>query len=163
MLPLWFFVFIVVVVRMLRMDFNQKSSGCEVVILLLIVLYYMESRQVSPYLYMVSVLLGIWRLLMIPAFGEILRQWYAKVSASPPLSTVTTAYNASAARGKQISGQLRHLYRQAGTEALLEFNGSSTSAEPPQKSPTIRERCMRDRVGKSRLRLASDLPPSPEG
>ena len=24
---------------------------------------------------------------MIPAFGEILRQWYANVSASPPLSS----------------------------------------------------------------------------
>ena len=76
---------------------------------------------------------------------------------------VTTAYNASAARGKQISGQLRHLHRQAGTEVLLEFSGSSTSAEPPQKSLTIRERGMRDRVGKRRLRLASSMPLTPMG
>ena len=66
-------------------------------------------------------------------------------------------------QGEQKSGQLRHLHRQTGTEALLEFNGSSTSAEPPQKSLMIMEKGMRDRVGKSRLRLASDLPPSPEG
>ena len=39
------------------------------------------------------------RLLMIPAFGEILRRWCAKVSAGPPLSTVTTACSVSAAVG----------------------------------------------------------------
>ena len=32
-------------------------------------------------------LLGIMRLLMIPAFGEIFRQWCAKVGASPSLSS----------------------------------------------------------------------------
>ena len=48
---------------------------------------------------------------------------------------------------RQESGQLRHLHRQAGTEALLGFNGSSTSAEPPQKSLMIMKKGMRDRVG----------------
>ena len=44
-------------------------------------------------------LLEILRLLMIPAFGEILRPTSAKVSAGPPLSTVTTAWTVSAAAG----------------------------------------------------------------
>ena len=63
--------------------------------------------------------------------------------------------------GRQESGQLRPLHRQAGTDALLVLFGSSTSAEPPQKSPTIRKRGMRDRVGKSRLSLAFVYPPTP--
>ena len=46
-LPLWFFVFIVVVVRMLRMDFNQEGSAGMVVILLFVFLYYMGRRQNS--------------------------------------------------------------------------------------------------------------------
>ena len=45
-------------------------------------------------------LFGIWRLLLIPAFGEILPRWYANVSARPPLSTVTTAWTVSAAAGR---------------------------------------------------------------
>ena len=64
---------------------------------------------------------------------------------------------------KQKRGQLRLLHRQAGTEALLVFYGSSTSAKQPQKSPITRQYGMRDRVGKSRLRLASYMPPTPEG
>ncbi len=86
-LPLWFFLFIVVVVRMLRMDFNQKGGGCAVVLLLFVFLYYISRQRSVFLLYVVLVLLGLLRLLMIPAFGEILRQWYAKVSASPPLSS----------------------------------------------------------------------------
>ena len=66
-------------------------------------------------------------------------------------------------QGRQESGQPRPLHRQAGTEALLGFNGSSTSVEPPQKSLKIWERGMRDRVGKSRLRLAFCFAPNPEG
>ena len=66
-LPLWIFVFIVVVVRLVWDVFNQKSGGCTVVVPLFVVLYYAKSRLVALYLYVVSVLLGIWRLLMIPA------------------------------------------------------------------------------------------------
>ena len=40
-LPLWFFVFIVVVVQILRIDFNQKGGACTIVILQYILFYYM--------------------------------------------------------------------------------------------------------------------------
>ena len=66
-LPLWFFVFIVVVVLMSVMDFNQKDSSCAIVLLLYVLLYYMGRRHNACLVYMVLVLLGIWRLLMIPA------------------------------------------------------------------------------------------------
>ena len=64
---------------------------------------------------------------------------------------------------KQKSGQPRPLHRQAGTEALLGFNGSSTSAEPPQKSPMIMEKGMQSAAGQARQLTASYLPPSPQG
>ena len=66
-LPLWFFVFIVVVVLMSVMDFNQKDSSCAIVLLLYVLLYYMGRRHNACLVYMVLVLLGIWRLLIIPA------------------------------------------------------------------------------------------------
>ena len=68
------------------MDFNQTGSGCAVVLLLLVFLYYISRQENAVPLYIVLVVYGIWRLLIIPAFGEILRQWYAKVGARPPLS-----------------------------------------------------------------------------
>ena len=70
-LPLRFFVFVVVVVQMLRMDYNQEGSACAVVLLLYVLLYYMGRRHNTCSLYILLVLLEIWRLLMIPAFGEI--------------------------------------------------------------------------------------------
>ena len=66
-LPLCFFVFIVVVVLMLRMDFNQKDSSCAIVLLLYMLLYYIGRSHNACLVYMVLVLLGIWRLFMIPA------------------------------------------------------------------------------------------------
>ena len=71
-------------------------------------------------------LLVILRVLMIPAFGEILRQWDAKVSAGPPLSG--THYGPqrpcsanmgmwSAAVGKSACGLVTHL---AGVNMLHE-------------------------------------------
>ena len=56
------------------------------VLLLLEFLFHISRQQNAVSLYTVLVLLRIWRLLIIPAFGEILRQWYAKVSARPSLS-----------------------------------------------------------------------------
>ena len=97
-LPLWFFVFIVVVMRIVWDYINQKGSECAVILLLLVFLYPI-SRQVNAIpLYSILVLLRIWRLLIIPAFGEILRQWYAKVSARPSLSS--THYPLSGAGAK---------------------------------------------------------------
>ena len=66
-LPLWFFVFIEGVVLMVVEVFNQKGSASISVILLFVVLYYMRDRQSTYLLYALLVLLGIWRLLMIPA------------------------------------------------------------------------------------------------
>ena len=66
-LPLWFFVFVGVVVLMSVTDFNQKGSACTIVLLLYVLLYYMGRRHNASLVYMVLVLLGIWRLLMIPA------------------------------------------------------------------------------------------------
>lgn len=43
-----------------------------------------KTPTVSPYILLL--LYGIWRLKMIPVFGEILRRWYAEVSARPSLS-----------------------------------------------------------------------------
>ena len=71
---------------MLRMDFNQKGSGRAVVILLFVVLYYISKRRSTCLLYMVLLLYREMRLLIIPAFGEILPLWNAKICASPPLS-----------------------------------------------------------------------------
>lgn len=70
-------------------------------------------------------LLGVWRLLIIPAFGEILPLWYAKVSARPPLSSTHYGLqrpcsakegNRSAAAGKSACGLVTRL---AGVIRLL--------------------------------------------
>ena len=57
------------------------------VLLLLKFLFHISRQQNAVSLYTVLVLLRIWKLLIIPAFGEILRQWYAKVGARPSLSS----------------------------------------------------------------------------
>ena len=66
-LPLWFFVFIVVVVLMVVENFNQKVSGCAVVILLFVFLYYTSRQNGAIPLYVLLLLLGFLRLLIIPA------------------------------------------------------------------------------------------------
>ena len=134
-LPLWFFLFIVVVVRMLRMDFNQKGGGCAVVLLLFVFLYYISRQRSVFLLYVVLVLLGLLRLLMIPAFGEILRQWCAKVGASPPLSSTHYGLQRpcsarvtmrSAAVEKPPYGRHFHL---AGVIMLLDVGGAATEEQ----------------------------------
>ena len=74
MLPLWFSVFIVAVMRIVWDVINQKGGGCSMVLLLLEFLFHISRQQNAVSLYTVLVLLRIWRLLIIPAFGEILRQ-----------------------------------------------------------------------------------------
>ena len=114
---------------------------------LLVLFYYMEERCTA-----LIVLYGISKLFLIPAFGEIFCQWYAKASASPPLSTVTTGRTICALR-RDKSGQLRPFRRPTATKtALLGLSGSSMPAEPSKKShrlltQPIREYGMRDRVG----------------
>ena len=71
-LPLWFFVFSVVVVRVVWNFIYQKGSGYSVVLLLLVFLYHISRQEDVIPLYIVLVLLRIWRLLIIPSFAEIL-------------------------------------------------------------------------------------------
>ena len=120
---------------MLRMDYNQEGSTCAVVLLLYVLLYYMGRRHNSCSLYMVLVLLEIWRLLMIPAFGEILRRWCAKASASPSLSSThfglqrhqgAKVANRSAAVGKSAYGLVTHL---AGSIMLLYVGRAATEEQ----------------------------------
>ena len=134
-LPLWFFIFIVVVVRMLGIDFNQKGNGRAVVLLLLVFLYYISRQENAVPLYIVLALYGIWRLMMIPAFGEILRQWYAKVSAGPPLSSTHYGLQRpcsarvtmrSASVEKPPYGRHFHL---AGVIMLLDVGGAATEEQ----------------------------------
>lgn len=68
-LPLWFFVFIVIIVRIVWDYINRKGGGCS------------KGRSIS--LYSISTIRD---LETHDYSGEILRQWYAKVSARPPLS-----------------------------------------------------------------------------
>ena len=72
---------------------------------------------------------------MIPAFGEIQRQWYAKVSAGPSLSGThyglqrhlgARVENRSAAVGKSAYGLVTHL---AGTIMLLYVGGAATEEQ----------------------------------
>ena len=71
-LPLWFFVFIVVVVKVVWNFIYQKGSGYSVVLLLLVFLYHISRQENVISLYTVLVQLRIWRLLIIPRFAEIL-------------------------------------------------------------------------------------------
>ena len=73
-LPLWFFVFIVIIVQIVWDVINRKGGGCSMVLLLLEFLFHISRQKNAVSLYTVLVLLMIWRLLIIPAFGEILRQ-----------------------------------------------------------------------------------------
>ena len=84
---------------------------------------------------MVLVLLGILGLLIIPAFGEILRQWNAKVGARPPLSG--THYGLQRHQGARVgkrsaapekSPEWRHFWL-AGVIMLLDV-GAAATEEP---------------------------------
>ena len=75
------------------------------------------------------------RLLIIPAFGEILRQWCAEVTASPPLSSThyglqrhqgARVANRSAAVEKPPQGRHFHL---AGSIMLLYVGGAATEEQ----------------------------------
>ena len=70
-------------------DATNRSASAGVVLYLSVVLLYIEigDNTRCATVVLIIVLYGILRLFIIPAFGEILRQWYAKVGASPPLSS----------------------------------------------------------------------------
>ena len=65
--PLWSFVFIVVVMLLIRSHRNKKGIAYSIVLLLFVSPYYMGSKHFTLFLYVVLVLLRILRLLMIPA------------------------------------------------------------------------------------------------
>ena len=105
--------------------------------------YHLQSEHISHTQYsaavipllVVLVLLGILRLLIIPAFGEILRQWNAKVGARPPLSG--THYGLKRHQGARVgkrsaapekSPEWRH-FRLAGVIMLLDV-GAAATEEP---------------------------------
>ena len=116
---------------------SSRSAGAGVIVLLLVVLLYIWIRdnartRVSMLLFY---LLGIMRLFLFPAFGEILRQWDARVGASPPLSS--THYGPqrpcsarvtmrSAAVEKPPYGRHFHL---AGVIMLLDVGGAATEEQ----------------------------------
>ena len=66
-LPLWFFIFIVMVVLMLGIAFNQKVGAGAVVILLFVLIYNNRKDTASLYLYVIFLLYGGMILMMIPA------------------------------------------------------------------------------------------------
>ena len=70
-LPLWFFVFIVVIVQIVWDVINLKGGGCSVVLRLLVFLYHISRQENVIPLYIVLMLMKIWRLLIIPRFAEI--------------------------------------------------------------------------------------------
>ena len=136
---------------------RSASAGAGVRLLpVSVFLLYHISRQAISYPTSISVLvlLGILRLLMIPAFGEILRQWYADVSARPPLSGThyglerhqgARVANRSAAVGESAYGLVTHL---AGSIRLLYVgraateeqanNGKGYARQSRQKPPRTR-------------------------
>ena len=66
-LPLWFFIFIVMVVLMLGIAFNQKVGAGAVVILLFVLIYNNRKDTASLYLSVIFLLYGGMILMMIPA------------------------------------------------------------------------------------------------
>ena len=87
MLPLW--IIVIVLLLLVMVALCSRSASAYVVIIVLVVLLYMEIRDKSGVVLYVLVilLLGILRLFMIYRFAESLAWWYAKVSASPSLSS----------------------------------------------------------------------------
>lgn len=120
--------------------FCDCPASASVVILyvavVLMLLYHIRRQAAYPlYHLLVLLLLRILSLLMIPAFGEILRQWDAKVSAGPPLSGTHYGLQRqcsaeegkrSAAVGKSAYGRHTHL---AGSNMLLYVGGAAAEEQ----------------------------------
>lgn len=116
---------------------SSRSAGADVIVLLFVVLLYIGIRDNArlQVIELLFYLLGIMRLLIIPAFGEILRQWYAEVGASPPLSSThyglqrhqgARARKWSAAVEKPPQGRHFHL---AGSIMLLYVGGAAAEEQ----------------------------------
>ena len=98
-LPLLFFLFIVVIVQIVLDAINRKGAGCSVVLLLLVFLYHISRQENDIPLCIVLVLLKIWRLLIIPRFAEILGLPARPAVQGLRCRALTTAYSVSAVRG----------------------------------------------------------------
>ena len=98
-LPLWFFVFIVVIVQIVWDVINLKGGGCSVVLRLLVFLYHISRQENVIPLYIVLMLMKIWRLLIIPRFAEILGLPARPAVQGLRCRALTTAYSVSAVRG----------------------------------------------------------------
>ena len=133
-LPLW--IVLLMPVMVLASSESSRSAGADVIVLLFVVLLYIGIRD-NARLQVLELLfypLGIMRLLIIPAFGEILPLWYAKVRASPSLSSThfglqrhqdAMARKWSAAVEKPPQGRHFHL---AGSIMLL-YVGKAAAEE----------------------------------
>ena len=92
-LPLW--IVLLMPVMVLASSESTRSASAGVIVLLLVVFVNIEIRDnaCSRVFLLLFYLYGIMRLLIIPAFGEILRPTSSSVSASPPLSAVTAGWS----------------------------------------------------------------------
>jgi hypothetical protein len=134
-LPLWLFVFIVVVVRMVVEVFNRKGGGCAVILLLLVFLYYISRQEDAVPLYILLVPLGILRLLMIPALR---RKWASAVCGCPARRSLSGTHSRRSVRaaareaGKRTAAASAPASRHrslAGVQWLL-YVGKAAAEEP---------------------------------
>ena len=134
-LPLW--IVLLLPVMVMASSESSRSAGAGVIVLLFVVLLYIGIRDKAypRVLLLLFYLLGIMRLLIIPAFGEILRQWCAEFSASPPLSSTHFGLQRhqgaregkwSAAVEKPPQGRHFHL---AGSIMLLYVGGAAAEEQ----------------------------------
>ena len=98
-LPLWFFVLIVVIMRIVWDVINQKGGRLAMVLLLLLFLYPI-SRQVNAIpLYSILVLLRIWRLLLFPPSAKFCVSGMRRSVQGLRCRALTTAHSVRAVRG----------------------------------------------------------------
>ena len=134
-LPLWILLIVVVLVGLWHCV-SGRACASVVLLLVVIVLLFLYTKDFDCFaLYIVILLYGIWSLLIIYAFGEIFRQWYAKAGARPPLSSTHYGLqrpcsaeegNRSAAVEKPPQGRHFHL---AGVIMLLDVGRAATEEQ----------------------------------
>lgn len=167
-LPLWMLMLLLEVVVIAAE--TTRSTSAVVVLFLLELLVYMEicGKTYNATVLLLILLLGILRLLIIPAFGEILPLWYAKVGARPPLSTVTTAWTVSAAAGRagkrsDAASMPASRHRSIAGVIWLLYAGRAVKEEPQAAGAADKgiwyARQSRQKPPQTRIRLA----PIPEG
>ena len=134
-MPLW--IVLLLPVMVMASGESSRSTSASVVFYLLVLLVYIGKRDSSrtfiSLLYIV--LLGILRLLIIPAFGEILHPTSSSGGASRSLSSTRSRWNVCAAArkaGKRTAAASMPASRQrslAGIQWLL-YVGRAAAEEP---------------------------------